>query len=103
MLRAVPPHHAATNTTISVVALNVALTKVELHQVARAASAAYARRIGPSGSTFDGDVIFAVSPLDGRRAALPQVEIVATRALEDAIERGVRLARGRDGVPGLAD
>jgi hypothetical protein len=31
------------------------------------------------------------------------IEAVATAALERAIERAVRLARGRDGVPGLAD
>ena len=31
------------------------------------------------------------------------LELLATGALEDAIERGVRLATGRDGIPGLAD
>jgi hypothetical protein len=30
-------------------------------------------------------------------------EALAVLALESAIERAVRLARGRDGVPGLAD
>ena len=98
-----PSREAGSSTTISVVALNVALTKVELHQVARAASAAYARRIGPAGSSFDGDIVFAVSPLDGPRVPLLQAEVVATSALEDAIVRAVRLARGREGVPGLAD
>ena len=29
--------------------------------------------------------------------------MLATQALEEAIERGVREARGRAGVPGLAD
>jgi hypothetical protein len=32
-----------------------------------------------------------------------QAEMLAVEALEMAIERAVRLARGRDGVPGLAD
>jgi L-aminopeptidase/D-esterase-like protein len=91
------------HTTISVVALNVSLTKVELHQVARAASAAYYRRIGPTGTSFDGDVIFAVSPTEGRRAPLIQAEVAATAALEHAILRAVRLAKGREGLPGLAD
>ena len=91
------------NTTISVVALNAALTKLELRQVAHAASAAYHRRIGPAGTSFDGDLIFAVSPLEGRRVPLIQAEVVAVAALEDAIVRAVRHARGRDGVPGLAD
>ena len=84
-------------------ALNVALSKVELHLVARAASAAFARRIGPAGSSFDGDVVFAVAPLEGRRVSLIEAEVVATKALEEAIVRAVRLAKGRDGVPGLAD
>ena len=91
------------HTTIAVVALNVSLAKVELQQVARAASAAYFRRIGPAGTSFDGDVIFAVSPIEGRRAPLIQAEIAATAALEYAIVRAVRLAKGREGLPGLAD
>lgn len=98
-----PSRDAGSSTTISVVALNVALSKVELYQVARSASAAYARRIGPAGSSFDGDVVFVVAPLEGPRAPLLLAEVVATNALEDAIVRGVRLARGREGVPGLAD
>jgi hypothetical protein len=35
--------------------------------------------------------------------AAPHVEALAVQALEMAIERGVRTARGRDGIPGLAD
>jgi L-aminopeptidase/D-esterase-like protein len=91
------------NTTISVVALNVALTKVELHQVARAASAAYSRRIGPAATSYDGDVIFVVSPLEGRRVPLLEAEVASTAALEEAIVRAVQQAKGRDGIPGLAD
>jgi L-aminopeptidase/D-esterase-like protein len=97
------PAREATNTTLAVVALNVALTKLELHQVARAASAAYYRRIGPAGTSFDGDVIFAVAPMEGRSGALLQAEVAVVAALEEAIVRAVRLARGRDGIPGLAD
>ena len=32
-----------------------------------------------------------------------RVEALAVAALEHAIERAGRLARGRDGIPGLAD
>lgn len=98
-----PGARGGAHTTVSVVALNAALTKLELQQVARAASAAYHRRLGPSGTTFDGDVIFAVAPLEGRRVPLIQAEVAAANALEEAIIRGVRQARGRDGIPGLAD
>ena len=99
-----PPQRAAgANTTLAVVALNIALSKVELHQLARAASAAYYRRIGPAGTSFDGDVIFAVAPMQGRAGVLLQAEIAAVQAVEEAIVRAVRLARGREGVPGLGD
>ena len=91
------------NTTISIVAVNVALDKVQLRQVARAASAAYYQRITPVGTSFDGDIIFALCPLTGPTGTQLGVEALAARALGMAIERAVRLARGRDGVPGLAD
>lgn len=97
------------NTTLSVVATTAPLSRVELQQLARAACAALHRRITPTGTTFDGDVVFAISPigergdLRGDPAALLPLETLAVRALEQAIERAVRTARGRDGLPGLAD
>jgi L-aminopeptidase/D-esterase-like protein len=96
------------NTTLAVVAVDVALTRLELAQLARAAAAALYRRITPAGTSLDGDVVFATCPAGGAREArtapmAPHVEALAVRALETAIERGVRTARGRDGVPGLAD
>jgi L-aminopeptidase/D-esterase-like protein len=91
------------NTTIAVVATTAVLSRVELSQLAQASSAALFRRITPTGTSFDGDVIFAICPLDGPSAPPPQVEGLAVAALEDAVERSVRLAVGRDGIPGLAD
>jgi L-aminopeptidase/D-esterase-like protein len=93
---------ALQNTTIAVVATSACLTRVELSQLAQASSAALFRRITPTGTSFDGDVIFAVCPLDGPSAPPPQVEGLAVTALEIAVERAVRLAIGRDGIPGLA-
>jgi L-aminopeptidase/D-esterase-like protein len=105
---------AARNTTLAIVASSAVLSVGELAQLARAASAALFRRITPCGSSVDGDVVFAVSPesgerwdlhVDGRRRPIAPmiIEALAVAALERAIERAVRLARGRDGVPGLAD
>jgi L-aminopeptidase/D-esterase-like protein len=96
---AVTPQH----TTLCVVATNMSLERSELAQLARAAGAALFKRITPVGTSFDGDVVFALCPPEGPRGALLSLEINAVAALEDAIERGVRLAVGRDGVPGLAD
>ena len=94
---------AAPNTTLAVVAVDAAFSRLELQQIARAATAAYHRRITPAGTSFDGDIVFALSPMEGPRAPLVQAEMLVAAALEEAIERAVRLARGRDGVPGLAD
>ena len=95
----VTPQH----TTLCVVATNVVLERSELAQLARAAGAALFKRITPVGTSFDGDVVFALCPPTGERGALLPVELNAVAALEEAIERGVRLAKGRDGIPGLAD
>lgn len=91
------------NTTISVVVMNRTYSKVELHRIARSAGAALARRIGPSGTSYDGDIVFAVCRLDAPAGDPVRGEIAATAALEQAIVSAVRAARGRDGVPGLAD
>ena len=91
------------NTTIAVVATSACLGRVELSQLAQASSAALYRRITPTGTSFDGDVIFAICPLDGPQALPAQVEGLAVAALEQAVERAVTRAVGRDGIPGLAD
>jgi len=94
------------NTTLCVVATTAPLGRVELGQLARAAGAALFRRITPTGTAVDGDVVFALAPMVppaplGR--AQMAIEALAVAALETAIERAVVTARGRDGVPGLAD
>lgn len=92
----------AHHTTIAVVAVDGVLDKVALKGVAHAAGAALHRRVRPAGSLVDGDVVFALCPLSGAPADAVRAERLAVAALEDAIERGVRAAVGRDGVPGLA-
>ena len=96
---------ASQNTTLAVIAVSIPLATAELTQLARAAGAALFHRITPCGSSFDGDIIFAVSPPTGARGGFdPMIgEALAISALETAVERAVRLAAGRDGIPGLAD
>jgi L-aminopeptidase/D-esterase-like protein len=94
------------NTTLAVVAVDVPLGREALAQLARAASAALFRRITPCGTSFDGDVVFALCPhraADADLAATLRAEVLAAEALGAAVERGVRRAVGRDGIPGLAD
>src|SRR5215207_9271890 len=56
---------ARRNTTLAVVATNVALDRAALGALARAASAAIYRRITPGATLFDGEVIFATAPVSG--------------------------------------
>jgi len=96
----------SSNTTLCVVATTAPLGRVELGQLARAAGAALFRRITPTGTSVDGDVVFALGPMippESLGRAQMAVEALAVEALETAIERAVVTARGRDGVPGLAD
>ena len=94
---------AAHNTTLAVVIVDGVLDKLALQGVARAAGAALHRRVRPAGALVDGDVIFALCAVDGAPADPVRAEMLAVSALEQAIERAVRTASGRDGVPGLAD
>lgn len=91
------------NTTIAAVMTTAQLSRTEVQQLARAATGAIYRRITPAGTTWDGDIVFALCRHAGTPAPLVQVEAMAVAALETAIERAVRLAVGRDGIPGLAD
>jgi len=82
---------AGRNTTLCVLSTNVALDRVQLASLARAASAALFRRITPVGTPYDGDVVYATAPCaDGIVASPLQVEAMAVGALELAIERAVR-------------
>ena len=93
---------AAHHTALVVVATSAALDRLALAGVARAGADALARRVVPSGTAVDGDIVFACSAGKARASAM-QVEQMARLATEMAVERAVRLAKGRDGIPGLAD
>src|SRR5690606_32622801 len=73
---------ATPNTTLSVVALTAAYSKLELQRIACAATAAYHRRLSPAGSSFDGDIVFALAPMEGPVAPLVQGEMLVVAALE---------------------
>jgi L-aminopeptidase/D-esterase-like protein len=83
---------AGGNTTLAVVATNAALSRSAVSELAQAASAALYRRITPAGTSYDGDIVFALCQHEGLSVPLVQVEALAVRTLEQAIERAVRLA-----------
>jgi L-aminopeptidase/D-esterase-like protein len=92
------------NTTIGVVATNVALTKAEATKVARSAHDGLARTIRPVHTPWDGDTLFALS---AGAVALDQaplvVGVLAAEAVARAVVRAVTTATGVPGFPSAAD
>ncbi len=81
------------NTTLSVVATDAGLSRVDLLRLARMAGAALPRRISPVGTPFDGDVTFALSTAEEETPSIPSdllaLGMAARRALEVSIVRAV--------------
>lgn len=84
---------AGGNTTLTVVATDAPLSRVDLERVARVAANGVARRIAPVNTPFDGDITFVLSTAP-EPAPLPDFVVTglgttAADALEVAIERAV--------------
>jgi L-aminopeptidase/D-esterase-like protein len=95
---------AATNTTIGVVATNVALDKPQATKVAQMAHDGLARAIYPVHSPSDGDTIFAVSTgAIPARANHGAIGALAAEAMAQAVLRAVMNARGIAGLPSYSD
>lgn len=97
-----------TNTTISCVVTNAALTKAQATKVAQMAADAYAHTIRPTHTTNDGDTIYVLASgaLDAEASAaipLDLIGLVATRALEAAIVAGCTEATSLYGLPAHRD
>jgi L-aminopeptidase/D-esterase-like protein len=102
---------APTNTTLAVVATNIALEKTHLMKVAEQAHNGMARSIQPIHTNMDGDVVFALSSLSGERKKLPAatsvttvdlVSLAAAEAMTRAIKNSIIHARSIPGFPALA-
>src|SRR5580698_7307617 len=95
---------AATNTTIGVVATNVALDKAQASKVAQMAHDGLARTIYPVHSPSDGDTIFAVATgAIATRANHGAIGALAADVMAQAVLRAVMNARGIAGLPAYAD
>jgi L-aminopeptidase/D-esterase-like protein len=92
------------NTSIGVVATNVALTKTEATKVAQMAHDGLARAIRPVHTPWDGDALFALSVGDVK---LDQSTLVvgslAAEAVARAVVRAVTTATGLPGYPSVSD
>jgi L-aminopeptidase/D-esterase-like protein len=93
------------NTTLAVVATNAALTREQANRLATVCQDGFARTIRPAHTRADGDTIFTLAtgevPVDA--AGYNALEAFATRCVERAVLRGVRLATGLAGTPSAAE
>ncbi len=95
---------AAANTTIGVVATNVALDKPQATKVAQMAHDGLARTIYPVHTPSDGDTIFAVATgAIAVRANHGAIGALAAEAMAQAVLRAVMNARGIAGLPSYSD
>ncbi len=92
------------NTVIGLVATNARLDKENTNKVAQMASSGIARCITPAHTSFDGDVVFALSDADsGLSAPASAVGSAAARAMSLAILDAALSAEGAGGVPAAQD
>jgi L-aminopeptidase/D-esterase-like protein len=90
------------NTTLAIVATDVHLGREDLKRVVRLAHNGLARTISPLHTTFDGDIIFALS-LGKAEADVNTVGIIAEGALIRAVIRAVQRADGLGAIPACKD
>jgi L-aminopeptidase/D-esterase-like protein len=92
------------NTTIGVVATNVALDKTQMTKIAQMAQDGLARTINPSHTLADGDTIFAVATgAISTRANHGAIGAIAADVMAQAVVRAVLRARGLPGLPAASD
>ena len=95
---------AGTNSTIGVVATNVALTKVQAAKIAQMAHDGFARSINPVHTANDGDTIFSVATgALQARVEHTLIGAVAAEVMAEAVLRAVMSARGIPGLPSVHD
>lgn len=90
------------NTTIGVVATNADLSKKEIHQVAQIAHSGLAKLISPLHTTFDGDLVFALS-FGKKKANVNTVGLLGEAALIESVTRAVTRADGFGIIPAYKD
>lgn len=91
-----------TNTTLAVVATNIALNTMGATKVAQMAHDGLARAIRPVHTMMDGDIVFALS-IGEERGDAGLVGAVAAEVLAEAVVRAARAAESLFGVPAVRD
>ncbi len=92
------------NTVIGLVATNASLSKEDTNKLAQMASNGIARAITPAHTSFDGDVVFALSRDEsGLSAPVSVVGSAASQAVSLAIIDAVISAKAAGGIPAARD
>ena len=92
------------NTVIGLVATNACLNKEETNKLAQMASNGIARTIAPAHTSFDGDVVFALSSAETRLSAhVSAVGSAAAQAMSRAIIDAIKSAESAGGLPAARD
>jgi L-aminopeptidase/D-esterase-like protein len=90
------------NTNLGVVCTNAKLDKSGAHKLAKMAEAGFGRTLSPFHSTFDGDIIFAVSAGE-LSSEINRLGILAAEVLARAVNNAVLNADGLGVIPALKD
>jgi L-aminopeptidase/D-esterase-like protein len=90
------------NTTLAVVATNVRFKKREITKVAQMAQGGLIKTISPVHTTFDGDLVFAVS-LGEAKGDVNRIGVLGDFVVAEAIKRAVKKADGFEKVPAFKD
>jgi L-aminopeptidase/D-esterase-like protein len=97
-----PPESTSFNTTLGVIATNADLTKKEVYQVAQIAHSGLAKIISPLHTTFDGDLIFAIS-YGKKKADVNTIGLLGETVLIESAKRAVTQAKGFGVIPAYQD
>jgi L-aminopeptidase/D-esterase-like protein len=93
-----PPESTSFNTTLGVIATNADLTKKEAHHVAQIAHSGLAKIISPLHTTFDGDLIFAIS-YGKKKTDVNTIGLLGETVLIESVKRAVIKAKGWGIIP----
>lgn len=90
------------NTTIGVVLTNAKITKAQAQKISSITHDAYARAIKPVHTSADGDTIFTMASGEVE-APFDLVGVLSTEAMQGAIVRAAKNAKGSHGLPAACD
>ncbi len=97
-----PSEPAVFNTTLGVIATNARLSKKEAQQVAQIAHSGLAKVVSPLHTTFDGDLLFAIS-YGKKKADVNTIGLLGEAALMEAVKRAITKADGFGVIPAYKD